>query len=283
VASDPRAREAAFAELVAGLIDARVDLASARFDSELAAAEASGRLDPETARLLRWWQRESVRSVTDHARSVVPVALSALERSAVEAQEAVVQADAAWTTARAINARSLYPEPDVSASMAPRPAPAAPQASTPPRPPAEPRRAPTPPPATPAPEFDEDLGPEPPATVVPPPAAPAFGAFVDADTSPFTAPAPAPPPAPQEPDELPSPPAAQEPPTPILRSTPPPPMPPPYVPPAEREQASYAPPVTASYDDPGPIVDKEDRPDAPPNDGRRRTLLAGLTVLQQDG
>src|SRR5881409_3502082 len=51
-------RSSAYAELVSGLLEARHDAASARFDVEVAAAEADGRIDERTARVLRWWQRE---------------------------------------------------------------------------------------------------------------------------------------------------------------------------------------------------------------------------------
>lgn len=75
------ARESAYAELVAGLVDARDDVATARFDAELARAEADGRVDAATARTLRWWQRASVRAVGDHARAALPPVLAALDRA----------------------------------------------------------------------------------------------------------------------------------------------------------------------------------------------------------
>ena len=76
----PADRSSAYAELVSGLLEARHDAASARFDAEVAAAEADGRIDERTARVLRWWQRESVRAVVEHARSVIPPALGCLGR-----------------------------------------------------------------------------------------------------------------------------------------------------------------------------------------------------------
>jgi len=48
-------------EVVLAVVDTRPDPATERFDAELAAAVATGRLDEGTARTLRWWQREAVR------------------------------------------------------------------------------------------------------------------------------------------------------------------------------------------------------------------------------
>ena len=77
-----RSREAAYADLVAGLLDLRTDPATERFDAELAAAEEDGRIDAQTAKVLRWWQRESLRTMVEHARVVVPPTMMALERAA---------------------------------------------------------------------------------------------------------------------------------------------------------------------------------------------------------
>jgi hypothetical protein len=106
------ARESAYAELVAGLLDARDDVATARFDAELATAEAEGRIDTATARTLRWWQRAAVRGVVDHARTAVPAVLAALDRAH---DSAVDEADAA---ARAFDDAfaAASPEPDLPAS-----------------------------------------------------------------------------------------------------------------------------------------------------------------------
>jgi hypothetical protein len=67
-----------YADLVAGLLDARDDPATDRFDEELAAAVERGDLSADLARRLRFWQRAAVRSLTDHSRTVLPAALGAL-------------------------------------------------------------------------------------------------------------------------------------------------------------------------------------------------------------
>jgi hypothetical protein len=95
-------------DLVGGLIDARADPATARFDAELADAVIAGALSEETASRLKFWQRASVRAVADHARSVLPVALGALDAARREAEEDVEVAAAtleAATAARAAAAK----------------------------------------------------------------------------------------------------------------------------------------------------------------------------------
>lgn len=73
-------RELAYADVVAGLLDATPAASSDRFDAELAEAVAAG-LDPGVARALRWCQRESVRAVREHAAIVLPPVISALVAS----------------------------------------------------------------------------------------------------------------------------------------------------------------------------------------------------------
>ncbi len=82
-------------DLVGGLLDARDDPATARFDAELAAGLAAGTLTEEAAHRLRFWQRASVRSLADHARTVVPVALGALAAARHDAERYADQAAAA--------------------------------------------------------------------------------------------------------------------------------------------------------------------------------------------
>ncbi len=81
-------------DLVGGLLDARDDPATARFDAELAAGLADGTLTPDAAHRLRFWQRASVRSLADHARTVVPVALGALAAARHEAERYAEEAAA---------------------------------------------------------------------------------------------------------------------------------------------------------------------------------------------
>jgi hypothetical protein len=96
-----RSREAALADLVAGLLDARVDPATDRFDAELAAAEDDGRIDAQTAKVLRWWQREAQRALVEHARVVLPPTLLALEQAASGAGREVEASAASWARAAA--------------------------------------------------------------------------------------------------------------------------------------------------------------------------------------
>jgi hypothetical protein len=94
-----RSREAALSDLVAGLLDARVDPATERFDAELAAAEEDGRIDPQSAKVLRWWQREALRALVEHARVVLPPTLLALEQAAAGADREAEASAASWARA----------------------------------------------------------------------------------------------------------------------------------------------------------------------------------------
>jgi hypothetical protein len=100
-------------DLVGGLIDARADPATARFDAELADAVAAGALSEETATRLRFWQRASVRAVADHARTVLPVALGAIDAARREAQEDVEMAAATLDAATAVRAAAAGPADDI--------------------------------------------------------------------------------------------------------------------------------------------------------------------------
>ena len=81
-----------WSDLVGGLLDARVDPATARFDAELSAGLADGSLTEDAAHRLRFWQRASVRALADHARTVLPVALGALEAARHEAERDATEA-----------------------------------------------------------------------------------------------------------------------------------------------------------------------------------------------
>jgi hypothetical protein len=80
-------RLTAYAEMVAGLLDTHDPGAAERFDEVLADAEASGLIDSDTARALRWWQRESLRGLVAHAQTVLPQTLLAIERAHHEARD----------------------------------------------------------------------------------------------------------------------------------------------------------------------------------------------------
>ncbi len=109
---------AAYADLVSGVLDARSDSATQAFDAEVAAAEADGRLDARTARTLRWWQRESLRSLVDHSRTALPPALAALGQAQAEAARGTAEAANSW--ARAVDDQV---PPSRPASPAPSPDP----------------------------------------------------------------------------------------------------------------------------------------------------------------
>ncbi|MDX6287564.1 MAG: hypothetical protein QOG53_3049 [Frankiales bacterium] len=114
---EPRA-QAAYAELILALVDARADPATTRFDHELAQAIEDGRIDPETARTLRWWQRESVRGVRDHLADVLPPLLGSLEAAAAQAATDAQSSEELWRDT--LSGASTKPETttDVSAERA---------------------------------------------------------------------------------------------------------------------------------------------------------------------
>jgi hypothetical protein len=93
-------RQDAWSDLVSGLLDARDDPATARFDEELAAAVAAGEVTPHAAHRLRYWQRACLRALSDHVLTVVPASLGALAEAREDAdryadQAAQMLADAA--------------------------------------------------------------------------------------------------------------------------------------------------------------------------------------------
>jgi hypothetical protein len=108
------ARHVAYADLVGGLLDARVDPATEHFDAELSAALAAGTLTAETARTLRFWQRASIRGLVEHARNVLPPALSALEAAREESKETVEAEQRSWTAATGGTARDLAERADLT-------------------------------------------------------------------------------------------------------------------------------------------------------------------------
>jgi hypothetical protein len=120
-----------WADLVGGLLDARVDPASARFDADLTAAVAAGAVTPESAHRLRFWQRASVRALADHARSVLPVALGALEAARREAEVYADEAAAALAAAEPPEPHESPEPPEPAASPANLPEPAASAADLP--------------------------------------------------------------------------------------------------------------------------------------------------------
>jgi hypothetical protein len=89
-------RGIAYADLVGGLLDARVDPATQRFDAQLAEALEAGTVTGEVARALRFWQRAAVRGVVDHARRVLPPALEALDAAREESHDDAAADQRSW-------------------------------------------------------------------------------------------------------------------------------------------------------------------------------------------
>jgi len=89
-------RHVAYADIVGGLLDARLDPATRCFDAELATALAAGAVTVEAARSLRFWQRASVRGLVEHARCVLPPALAALDGSWRESQQTMEADQRSW-------------------------------------------------------------------------------------------------------------------------------------------------------------------------------------------
>ena len=99
----------AYADLLAALLAVRSDPATARFDAEIAAAEARGSIDGPTARTLRWWQRESMRGLSDHLAEVLPDLLTHLFAAQAAASESVADSADSWSLASGLAEPSLAP------------------------------------------------------------------------------------------------------------------------------------------------------------------------------
>ena len=93
------ARRSALSDLVSALLEARPDPTGQRFDAELEALERAGEVSPEAARLLRYWQRASVRAVVDHARLTLPPTLAALQEADEEAARGAAEVAESWAQA----------------------------------------------------------------------------------------------------------------------------------------------------------------------------------------
>jgi hypothetical protein len=94
-------RAAAYRALIDALIALRRDPATARFDEYLTEATAAGLIDEQTARALRWWQRESIRGVEEHLEELLPTVLQQLEAADQAAVRAVEISEHAWRVATA--------------------------------------------------------------------------------------------------------------------------------------------------------------------------------------
>ncbi len=114
------------AELDAGLawdlLQRYHDPASEQFDAVLAAAG----VDSDTARALRFWQRESVANVKHYAAQALPAVLNALTTAATDTREATDRAADAWADAHPAVRRDpglvvVLPEPAPPDPIAPQP------------------------------------------------------------------------------------------------------------------------------------------------------------------
>jgi hypothetical protein len=115
-------RQDAWSDLVSGLLDARDDPATARFDEELAAAVEAGEVTPHAAHRLRYWQRACLRALSDHVLTVVPTSLAALAEAREDAnryadQAARTLADAARSAQAAAAAPDPAPRPPASITL----------------------------------------------------------------------------------------------------------------------------------------------------------------------
>jgi hypothetical protein len=89
--------------VVAALLGVRTDHASARFDAEIESALTANRLDVQTARALRFWQRASVQAVTDYAAAVLPAVLpvlAATDDANRQGADDIAEAATAWGAAQ---------------------------------------------------------------------------------------------------------------------------------------------------------------------------------------
>lgn len=125
---------ARYAAMIAALLDVRPAPASARFDAELDAAVAAQRIDPATARTLRWWQRTSVREAETYAATALPGVLATTGQADAVAERDCAEAAISWQQARDLAGLCSEAEP---AHIQPEPVEAAPVEAAPEAAPAE--------------------------------------------------------------------------------------------------------------------------------------------------
>jgi hypothetical protein len=95
------------AALVAALLGVRTDHASARFDAAVDAALTANRVDVQTARALRFWQRASVQAVEDYIGAALPGALTARDEAQRQGSIEAAEAATAWERAQAAQPTQL--------------------------------------------------------------------------------------------------------------------------------------------------------------------------------
>ena len=88
--------------LVEVLLAARPAAADDRFDHELDAALAAGRIDPETARALRYRQRSSVRALETYLQVTLDAVIGAIGAAQTQAVADVDADDRSWQQAQLI-------------------------------------------------------------------------------------------------------------------------------------------------------------------------------------
>jgi hypothetical protein len=104
------------AALVAALLGVRTDHASAQFDAAIEAALTANRLDVQTARSLRFWQRASVQAVEDYASAVLPTAFAAADIANQQGVDDTVEAAVAWDAAQPVATAWDAAQPAVTAT-----------------------------------------------------------------------------------------------------------------------------------------------------------------------
>ncbi len=110
-------RSPSYDQIVEALLAVAPGLATEKFDAELAAAEAQGRVTGPTARTLRWWQRQSTDELREHIRATLPQVLVILGHSLEDAQDSLESSEAAWDAAQPA------PGPDDEDGLEPDPEP----------------------------------------------------------------------------------------------------------------------------------------------------------------
>lgn len=86
-----RGRTAAYADLIAAVLDLRSSVTTRTFDQVVNEAVTDGRLAPELARELKWLQRQSLLDLVDHAERILPTTIVALEGVVEPAGDVVIE------------------------------------------------------------------------------------------------------------------------------------------------------------------------------------------------